>query len=211
MNRLSSAPREPVNALTHWLGAASALLVLGPLLAWAARHGLALWPFVAFGLSMAALYTASAAYHSFDPSRWPWLRKLDHASIFLLIAGTYTPVLYFGLGDPWRRAVLWAIWGLALAGVGLKLWTLALPRWVSTVLYVALGWLAALLLPQLARHLPGAAVFWLALGGVLYTLGAVVYGTKRWNPRPGLGFHEIWHLFVLAGSAAHTAMMFHLR
>ncbi|MFW8626977.1 PAQR family membrane homeostasis protein TrhA [Deinococcus sp. ME38] len=212
--RLLTAPREPVNALTHWGGALAALIVLGPLLSWAHGRGLTLWPFVVFSVSMVALYAASASYHSFRPGERGllWLRKLDHAGIFLLIAGTYTPVAYFGLSGPWQAAVLWIIWGVALSGITLKLVTMSLPRWISTALYLGMGWLAVAFLPQLARNLPAAALFWLAAGGVMYSIGAVVYGTKRWNPRPGVfGFHEIWHLFVLAGTAAHVVMMFHLR
>lgn len=212
--RFLTAPREPVNALTHWGGALAALIVLGPLLSWAHARGLTLWPFVVFSVSMVALYAASASYHSFRPGERGllWLRKLDHAGIFLLIAGTYTPVAYFGLSGPWQAAVLWIIWGVALSGITLKLVTMSLPRWISTALYLGMGWLAVAFLPQLARNLPAAALFWLAAGGVMYSIGAVVYGTKRWNPRPGVfGFHEIWHLFVLAGTAAHVVMMFHLR
>ena len=212
--RLLTAPREPVNALTHWGGALAALIVLGPLLSWANSRDLTLWPFVVFSVSMVALYAASASYHSFRPGERGllWLRKLDHAGIFLLIAGTYTPVAYFGLSGPWQAAVLWIIWGVALSGITLKLVTMSLPRWISTALYLGMGWLAVAFLPQLARNLPAAALFWLAAGGVMYSIGAVVYGTKRWNPRPGVfGFHEIWHLFVLAGTAAHVVMMFHLR
>ncbi|MCD0166892.1 hemolysin III family protein [Deinococcus sp. 12RED42] len=212
--RFLTAPREPVNALTHWGGALAALIVLGPLLSWANSRGLTLWPFVVFSVSMVALYAASASYHSFSPGERGllWLRKLDHAGIFLLIAGTYTPVAYFGLSGPWQAAVLWLIWGIALSGITLKLVTMSLPRWISTALYLGMGWLAVAFLPQLARNLPAAAIFWLAAGGVLYSIGAVVYGTKRWNPRPGVfGFHEIWHLFVLAGTAAHVVMMFTLR
>lgn len=220
MKRLLPALREPVNALTHWGGALAALVVLGPLLWWARGHGLALWPFAVFGISMAALYAASASYHSFRVGERGllWLRKLDHAGIFLLIAGTYTPVAYFGLSGVWQGVVLWVVWGIALAGIALKLLTMRLPRWISTLLYVGLGWLALAFLPQLARNLPEQAIVWLAVGGVLYSLGAVVYGTKRWNPRPGgkvfpksWGFHEVWHLFVLGGTGAHVAMMFSLR
>lgn len=211
---LLTAPREPVNALTHWAGVVAALVLLGPLLWWAQRHGLALWPFVVFALSMALLYAASASYHSFHLGERGllWLRKLDHAGIFLLIAGSYTPVAYFGLHGAWRDGVLWLIWGIALAGIALKLLTMRLPRWVSTALYLGMGWLSIVFLPQLAHNLPTAAIVWMAVGGLLYSLGAVVYGTKRWNPRPGVfGFHEIWHLFVLGGTGAHVAMMFNLR
>ncbi|MDK2010923.1 MULTISPECIES: PAQR family membrane homeostasis protein TrhA [unclassified Deinococcus] len=213
MKRLLTAPREPVNALTHWGGALAALIVLGPLLSWAHARGLVLWPFVVFSVSMVALYAASASYHSFRPTERGllWLRKLDHAGIFLLIAGSYTPIAYYGLDGVWRDAVLWIVWGIALSGIVLKLVTMRLPRWISTALYLGMGWLALLFMPKFVQTLSPGALFWLAAGGVLYSIGAVIYGTKRWNPRPGVfGFHEIWHLFVLAGTGAHVAMMFHL-
>lgn len=213
VKRLLPRLREPVNALTHWGGALAALVVLGPLLWWAHSRGLQLWPFLVFGLSMVGLYAASASYHSFRVGERGllWLRKLDHAAIFLLIAGSYTPVAYYGLEGVWRDAVLWLVWGIALTGIVLKLVTLRLPRWVSTLLYVGMGWLALIFVPQFARNLPPAALFWLAAGGVLYSVGAVIYGTRRWNPHPRFGFHEIWHLFVLGGTGAHIAMMFNLR
>ncbi|AZI43643.1 hemolysin III family protein [Deinococcus psychrotolerans] len=211
---LYSSLREPWNSLTHWAGAALALVALAGMLGYAAAHQLSLWPFVVYGLSMVFLYTASASYHSFRVGERALLRlrKLDHSAIFLLIAGSYTPVAYFGLSGIWQSLVLWIIWGIALAGILLKLLTMRLPRWISTLLYIVMGWTALVFLPQLARNLSGAALFWLAAGGVLYSVGAVIYGTKRWNPRPGVfGFHEIWHLFVLGGTGAHVAMMFTLR
>ncbi|AWN23602.1 hemolysin [Deinococcus irradiatisoli] len=212
--RLASSLREPWNGLTHWAGAALAVLALSGMVWFAAAHRLSVWPFVVFGLSMVFLYTASASYHSFRVSERALLRlrKLDHSAIFLLIAGSYTPVAYFGLSGLWQTLVLWIIWGIAISGVALKLLTMRLPRWVSTLLYVVMGWTAVAFLPQLARQLSSAALFWLAVGGALYSVGAVVYATKRWNPRPGVfGFHEIWHLFVLGGTGAHVAMMFALR
>ena len=206
--------REPWNSLTHWAGALLALLALGGLLWYAGERHLSWWPFLVFGLSMLFLYTASALYHSLRVGERALLRlrKLDHSAIFLLIAGSYTPVAYFGLSGVWQSVVLLFIWGVALSGVALKLLTMRLPRWVSTLLYVLMGWTALAFLPQLSVRLSGPALFWLAAGGVMYSVGAVVYGTKRWNPRPGVfGFHEIWHLFVLGGSGAHIAMMFALR
>ena len=206
--------REPWNSLTHWAGAALALVALGGLWWYAAARQLSVWPFVVFGLSMLCLYTASAVYHSLRVGERAmlWLRKLDHSAIFLLIAGSYTPLAYFGLSGVWRGVVLWVIWGVALCGILLKLLTMRLPRWISTLLYVLMGWTALAIVPQLSETLSGAALLWLAVGGVLYSVGAVVYGTKRWNPRPGVfGFHEIWHLFVLGGTGAHVAMMFTLR
>ncbi|WP_420594554.1 PAQR family membrane homeostasis protein TrhA [Deinococcus sp.] len=211
---LYASLREPWNSLTHWIGAGLALLALLGLLWYAFAQHLSWWPFAVFGLSLLVLYTASASYHSFRVGERAllWLRKLDHSAIFLLIAGSYTPVAYFGLSGIWREVVLYFIWGVALSGIALKLLTMRLPRWISTLLYVLMGWTALAFLPQLWRTLSPAALLWLAAGGVLYSAGAIIYGTKRWNPRPGVfGFHEIWHLFVLGGSGAHVAMMFALR
>ena len=209
LRRLYGALREPVSGLTHWLGAALSLGLLAVLLVWAHGRGLPLWPFAVFGVSAALLYLASASYHTFRVSKraLAWLRKLDHGAIFLLIAGSYTPLAYFGLGGATRTAVLSALWGVALGGIVLKLATMRLPRWVSTALYLAMGWMMIVVLPQLVRALPGAALVWLGVGGLLYTLGAVVYGTKKLDFRPGVfGFHEVWHLFVLGGTGATFAM-----
>ncbi|AFZ65934.1 PAQR family membrane homeostasis protein TrhA [Deinococcus peraridilitoris] len=214
MCRLYTSLREPVNSLTHWLGVILAVPFMAVMLWWAERHELSLWPFVIFGVSFALLYLASASYHSFQVSERAllWLRKLDHSAIFLLIAGSYTPIAYFGLGDPLRWTLLAVIWGIALAGMTLKLITMRMPRWLSTVLYLAMGWLALAFLPALAQTLPTGAFIWMGVGGALYTLGAIVYATKKLNFVPGVfGFHEVWHLFVLGGSTAHFAMMLNLR
>ena len=220
MKRLYAALREPVNSLTHWVGVLLALPITAGLVAWALMHHLSPWPFVVFGLSFLLLYLASASYHSFRVSERAlrWLRKLDHSAIFLLIAGSYTPIAYFGLTGPWRLAVLGVVWGIALAGIVLKLVTMRLPRWLSTALYLGMGWIAVAFLPALSHKLAPGALVWLGIGGAFYTLGALVYATKRWGPGPAgrifprhWGFHEVWHLFVLGGSGAHVAMMLSLR
>ena len=214
MRRLYLALREPVNSLTHWLGVVLAVPFLAVMLWWARLHDLTWWPFVVFGVSFALLYLASASYHSFRCSERTllWLRKLDHSAIFLLIAGSYTPVVYFGLSDPLRVIVLSVVWCIAVSGIVLKLVTMRMPRWLSTVLYLAMGWLAIAFLPQLTQSLPVGAFVWLGIGGLLYTMGAVVYATQKLNFYPGVfGFHEVWHLFVLGGSSAHFAMMLNLR
>ena len=213
MNPVSgrSRPRDPVSSLTHLAGSAASVIVTVALVA-ASSRGL-WWPFLVFGLSLTALYSASGVYHAVRlPARaLEWFRKLDHSSIFILIAGTYTPVLMLGLRGPWRSGSLIAIWGVAAAGVTLKLVSVRQARWVTTLLYVVMGYLSVAVIGQLASALPGAAILSLVVGGVLYTLGALVYATKRFNPYPGVfGFHEVWHLFVLAGSAAHVVMMFQI-
>lgn len=212
--RLYGALRDPISGLTHWLGAALSLGLLAVLLVWASGRGLPLWPFTAFGVSAALLYVASASYHSFRVSERAllWLRKLDHGAIFLLIAGSFTPLMYFGLNGGTRPAVLGTLWGVALAGVALKLITMRLPRWVSTALYLVMAWTMLIFVPQLVRALPAAALVWLGVGGLLYTVGAVVYATKTPDFRPGVfGFHEVWHLFVLGGTGATFGMALSLR
>ncbi|MBB6097327.1 hemolysin III [Deinobacterium chartae] len=213
MKTLWNALREPINSLTHWFGALAALILMGVLVYAAVQAQVQAWPFVVFGVSMCLLYVASASYHSFRVSDRAllWLRKLDHSAIFLLIAGSYTPVLIFAVKGGWQVGMLCAVWGIALAGIILKLVTMRLPRWISTVLYLAMGWMAVLILPQLLATLSVGALTWLLVGGLLYTAGAVIYATKRGNFFPGVfGFHELWHVFVLGGSGAHFAMMLNL-
>jgi len=197
-------PREPVNAYTHALGAALALFGLILLLRLVWPDPLRLVAATVFGLSMFLMYTASASYHAANLGRrgLAWLRKLDHAAIFLSIAGGYTPVVLTQLDGPARWAWLALVWSLALLGVGLKLWKMTAPRWLSTLSYLGLGWLAVLLVPRL--HLPTTALGWIIASGALYSLGALIYALKKPNFR-NFGFHELWHVFVLGGSAAMYA------
>ncbi len=146
-----------------------------------------------------------------SPRALGWLRKLDHSAIFVLIAGSYTPLVYFGLTGAGRSLTLGVIWGAALAGVALKLITLRLPRWASTMLYLAVSWVGLVLLPHFLQALPAAALIWLGVAGLTYTVGALVYATRKLDFRPGVfGFHEVWHLFVLGGTGATGVMVFHL-
>jgi hemolysin III len=132
------------------------------------------------------------------------VRKLDHTAIYLLIAGTYTPVCAIVLSGAWRWGLLVFIWSLAAAGIAFKLVYIKLPRWITVLIYMAMGWVGVLAFGPLFAALPPAAIGWLAAGGVLYSLGAVVYATRRLDFWPGVfGFHEVWHLFVTAASAAH--------
>jgi hemolysin III len=200
--------REPINALTHGFG-----VLIGVVLAavFALRGQIHPTLFI-FALSLVVLYTASSLYHGLRVSTlWVTrLKKLDHSAIFVLIAGTYTPVLWVGLPDPWRWVALGAIWGTAMVGITLK-FSLELPEWVSLLLYVALGWVAVMLLPTFVGSLPRVALVALIIGGVFYTLGVPFFASRRTrHVLPGWGMHEIWHLFVLAGSAAHVVMVLSL-
>ena len=206
--------REPVNGLTHAAGGLLAALGLGVLLAtaWSAGRIDQLVAFGVFGLSLIALYAASALYHllPLSPSGVARLRRLDHMAIFVLIAGTYTPFCLLALDGGWRWGLLALIWGLALCGVLLKLLWMDAPRWLSVVLYLGMGWVAVIATPALFRAVPPDGITWMLAGGLVYSAGAVIYGLKRPNPVPGIfGFHELWHLFVIAGSACHFWAVLH--
>ncbi len=197
--------------LRGWFHAVAAVgaVVLTVLLCWQSRGDMPrLISMLVFGLSLLELYTVSATYHI---GRWPErtrrvLRSFDHANIFVLIAGTYTP-LCFNILDGWLRiTILSIIWFLAVLGVAFSVLTLRMPRRVVASLYIGMGWVVVLALPAFLAVLPWSAVATLVLGGLLYTIGAVIYA-RRWpNPFPRiLGFHEIFHLFVIAGSVAFAA------
>lgn len=158
-----------------------------------------------FGLSMVELYTVSAIYHigTWSPRAKRVLRSVDHTNIFVVIAGTYTPICFNVLNGWVRDAILIVIWLFAIVGLILAIFRPKVPRWVGTGIYIGMGWVVLLALPALLAALPWQAILLLALGGILYTLGAVIYALKRPNPFPKvLGFHEIFHLFVIAGSIA---------
>ena len=171
------------------------------------------WSFVAFTLSSIALFTASTLLHAVraGPRLEERLRRADHAAIFVLIAGSYTPITLVslrGAGSPWSWPLFLVVWTLALAGVAFKLVWFRAPRWLSTALYLLLGWMAILVLRPIAQALAPGGLALLVTGGVLYSVGAVVYALKRPDPAPGaVGYHGLWHLFVLAGWGAHFAMM----
>lgn len=159
-----------------------------------------------FGLSLISLYAASALYHLLpvSPPAVAMLRRLDHMTIFILIAGTYTPVCVLALEGVWRAVLLGLVWTLALCGVVLKLLWMDAPRWLSVGLYLAMGWVAVVAAPAIFRAIPAGGIAWILGGGLVYSAGALIYGLKRPNLVPGMfGFHELWHLFVLAGSACH--------
>ncbi|NMA71829.1 MAG: hemolysin III family protein [Firmicutes bacterium] len=201
--------REPVNGLTHAVGAlfsAVALVVL-------VREAVAQGPMGAvvgagiFGTSLVLLYSASALYHLLPLSERgiAILRRLDHAMIYVLIAGTYSPVLLGALGGPWGWTLFGLVWGLALVGILLKIVWFGTPRWLTVLFYVGLGLLVIPMLPFLLEGLPARSLLWIGVGGVFYLVGAAIYGFRWPNLSPGrFGFHELWHLFVMAGSASHV-------
>ena len=163
-----------------------------------------------YALAVVALFAASATYHR---GRWrhevrAWLSRVDHAMIFVLIAGTYTPICVLALDGTLGDALLITVWAGALVGVVLQLIPFAKPRWVEVAVYVALGWVAVAALPQLVDELGWTATALIGAGGALYTLGAVAYGLKRPDPVPHVfGYHEVFHACTIAAAAAHYAVI----
>ena len=191
-----------------WSHALASLASLGLVIAFCIERWGA-WPrlisLLIFGFSMLELYTMSALYHigRWKPRTAHILRAIDHANIFVMIAGTYTPLCFYLLSGWLRVTILAVIWGVALVGVSLAVFALHLPRWVNAVLYIGMGWVVILVLPAFLQVIPWYAVATLLLGGMLYTIGAVIYARKRPDPFPRVfGFHEVFHLFVIAGSVA---------
>ncbi len=200
--------KEPVNAWTHFITFIAALASIPVLIFLARRSAAKIAVVTVFGLSMVALYGASTLYHwkITTPKKQLVLRRLDHGSINLLIAGSATPLFFFGLHGAWRIAMLSVVWGLALFSGVFQVVFIKAPRWLQTGLYLLLGWTAIVPFPQLLRNLPRAATVLILAGGLSYTAGAVIYATKKMNFFPGkFGFHEVFHLFVSTGTAVHFA------
>ncbi len=166
-----------------------------------------------FILSMILLYGASATYHALDLSEKAnrILRKLDHMMIFVLIAGTYTPVCVIVLGGTVGYGLLALVWGIALAGILVKAFWITCPKWFSSILYIAMGWVCVLAFTQIITSLSAQAFGWLLAGGIIYTIGGIIYALKLpiFNSRhKNFGSHEIFHLFVMGGSVCHFVMMY---
>lgn len=203
-------PIEPFSCYSHLAGVMLAIVGLVVLLALSEDDPWRVVSFSIYGASLILLYLASTVYHwVLVPIRHrKWLNRVDHVAIFLLIAGTYTPVCLVTLRGGWGWSVFGIVWGTAFVGATLKLFFRTLPRWVSSSIYLAMGWTVVVAAAPMARAFPPAALAWLVAGGLLYSAGAVIYATRRPNPFPRVfGFHEIFHLFVLAGSAAHFVFM----
>ena len=198
--------REPVNSLTHWAGALLALAGLIALLIVGWGTPVKEISLSIYGASLIFLFSASATYHMVrvKDKALEIFRKVDHAAIYCLIAGTYTPFCLNAFTGFWKWGMLSIIWSLAVIGIVLKIFIIRAPRWLNAGIYVAMGWLCVGASGQLLAALPAWVLIWLIIGGVIYTLGAVVYSTKMFNFVPGVfGFHEVWHIFVLLAAIAH--------
>lgn len=207
--------REPGSALTHFIGMMMAILAATPLLIKAALSS-ASHTFSAmsiFILSMILLYGASTVYHSLNlgGKALRIFRKLDHMMIFVLIAGSYTPVCMIILGGRQGYTLLAIVWSIALFGMLLKAFWITCPKWFSSVIYISMGWVCLGIFSTLWNTLPHAAFLWLLAGGIIYTVGGVIYALKF--PVFGgryefFGSHELFHLFVMGGSICHFVFMY---
>lgn len=210
--RVRPSLREPVNAVTHSIGAILSVVGLTVLLVIAIRNGSArqVVAYSIFGGSLVAMYTVSAFYHSFNLTErgLAHVRRIDHVMIYVLIAGTYTPVCLLMLSERLGLTLLTAVWALAAIGTLQKVVWMSAPTWTSTALYLGMGWIAVLIVKPLLAAAPLGFFLWLLAGGLFYSLGAVVYATEwpnkiRNETERAWASHEIWHLFVMAGSIAH--------
>jgi hemolysin III len=163
---------------------------------------------IVFSAGLCALYGVSAAYHrvTWSPAARARMRRADHSTIFLLIAATYTAVALLVLSAVWQRALLAVVWTGALTGIALKIFTLESTRKLTAAMYIVLGWAAVAAMPQFVSRIPNGALALIVFGGLLYTIGAIVFA-RRWpNPSPRVfGYHEIWHTFVVGAGVCHYA------
>ncbi|MBP6178645.1 MAG: hemolysin III family protein [Anaerolineales bacterium] len=198
--------REPVNSLTHWGGAILGLIGLIALLIVGWDTPAKIISLTVYGVSLIFLFSASATYHMVQvkDKALEIFRKVDHAAIYVLIAGTYTPFCVNAFEGFWKWGMLSIIWSLAVIGIVIKVFFIRAPRWLNAGIYLVMGWLSVTAAGQMLAALPAWVLTWMIIGGVIYTLGAIVYITKIFNFKPGVfGFHEVWHIFVLLAAAAH--------
>lgn len=207
--------REPGSAITHFIGMMMAVFAAVPLLIKAALvSGAASFTAMAvFMLSMILLYGASATYHSLTVSDkvLKIFRKIDHMMIFVLIAGSYTPVCLIVLGGRLGYTLLAVVWGIALLGITVKALWITCPKWFSSTIYILMGWVCMGVFGKLWDTLPKSAFLWLLSGGIIYTIGGIIYALKLplFNSRHAyFGSHEIFHLFVMGGSVCHFIFMY---
>ncbi|MBT2736852.1 hemolysin III family protein [Bacillus sp. ISL-7] len=206
--------REPINGLTHLAGAVLAFVGLLAMVIKAAAttsSPSSITAVIIFGVSMILLYSASATYHMVIARDQviAFLRRLDHSMIFILIAGTYTPFCFISLNGKIGAILFSIIAGIAISGVVFKMVWFNCPRWISTSLYLAMGWMIVFVFSPLTGSLNPIGLFLLILGGIFYTIGGVIYGAKpKFLQSKYMGFHEIFHIFILLGSLAHFLTVF---
>ena len=207
--------KDPGSAITHFIGMLMAILAAVPLLIKAAHEPGRIYiiSIAVYAASLVLLYAASTTYHTFDRSEHvnTILKKIDHMMISVLIAGSYTPICLLVLKGKLGTTLLCIVWGIAIAGILIKAFWVYCPRWVSSVLYIGMGWTCVLAFTQILNSMSPAAFGWLLAGGIIYTAGGVIYALKLPifnNRHKNFGSHEIFHLFVMGGSACHFIVMY---
>lgn len=207
--------KDPGSAITHFIGMLMALFAAIPLLIKATNkpEKVYLISLAIFIVSMILLYAASTTYHTLDVSEKvnKILRKVDHSMISVMIAGSYTPVCVIVIGGRLGMTMLALIWGIAIFGILIKIFWITCPKWFSSILYIAMGWLCVIGFTQIINALSTAAFAWLLAGGIIYTVGGVIYALKLpiFNSKHKyFGSHEIFHLFVMGGSVCHFIVMY---
>lgn len=207
--------KDPGSAITHFIGMLMAIFAAVPLLIKAAHEPSRIYvvSIAVYAASLILLYAASTTYHTFNRSEKlnTILKKVDHMMISVLIAGSYTPICLLVLGGKTGILLLSIVWGIALIGILIKAFWVYCPKWVSSVLYIGMGWTCVLAFTQILNSMSPAAFGWLLAGGIIYTAGGVIYALKLpiFNSRHKyFGSHEIFHLFVMGGSACHFVVMY---
>lgn len=214
-NAIKEHIKDPGSAITHFIGMLMAIFAAIPLLIKAAQEPSRIYilSISIYALSLVLLYAASTSYHTFDRSEKinTILKKIDHMMISVLIAGSYTPICLLVLKGRTGIILLSIVWGIALVGILLKAFWVYCPKWVSSVLYIGMGWTCVLAFTQILNAMSPAAFGWLLAGGLIYTIGGVIYALKLPifnNRHKYFGSHEIFHLFVMGGSACHFIVMY---
>ena len=206
--------REPINSITHLAGAGLSFLALIAMLSKGFLNNsssIDIISIVIFGVSLILLYTVSGTYHGVISTDKviSYLQKLDHSMIFILIAGSYAPFCLISLNKSGGKIMFAIMITIAILGIIFKLCWFDCPRWLQTALYIGMGWAAAFMIKPLSAILPSASIFLLVLGGILYTIGGIIYGAKPKFIKFGkFGFHEIFHVFILLGSLSHFLCVF---
>ncbi len=207
--------KDPGSAITHLIAMIVAIIAMPAMVYQASTTNniVNVISVTVFMLSMIALYAASTTYHSYDisASANKILKKLDHSMIPVLIAGSYTPICLVALHNTVGYVMLSIVWGLALVAIAFKLLWVTCPKWVSSVIYLIMGWTCVMAFPQILAAVPLTGFIWLFAGGVMYSVGAIIYALKPVKfdaAHPNFGSHEIFHLFVMAGSLCHYIMIF---